>query len=144
MLAVRKMSAAAAPAIKLTYFPILGRAFPIRTALGAAGLAYEDERIGSEALAERRGSAGYSDAVPLGQLPVISIDGKIFTQSWAILRWAVRGAPSARAVELGHACASAAIDFPLSCACVRVCALGWPACRARRAACTPVTMTCWR
>lgn len=78
--------------IKLTYFPLAARAFPIRLCLRAAGIAFEDERIPFAALGERRGPTGVSDDIPLGQLPVLSIDGKAYTQSMALARWAAKKA----------------------------------------------------
>lgn len=78
--------------IKLTYFPVAARAFPTRFALRVAGIAFEDERIKGTDLAARRGELGYSDAIPLGQLPVLTIDGKAYTQSTALARWAAKKA----------------------------------------------------
>lgn len=85
----------AARTIKLTYFGLAARGFPIRVALRAAGVAFEDERITGAELAARRGGAGkFSDEIPLGQLPVCYIDGRAFVESVQVARWAARQAPA--------------------------------------------------
>ena len=87
--------AAAAHSIKLTYFSLAARGFPIRVALRAAGVAWEDERITGAELAARRGGPGkFNDEVPLGQLPVVTIDGRVFVESVQVARWAARLAPA--------------------------------------------------
>ena len=86
---------AAQHTVKLTYFNLAARGFPIRVALRAAGVAFEDERIAGPELAARRGGPGkFSDAIPLGQLPVVTIDGRVFTESVQVARWAARQAPA--------------------------------------------------
>lgn len=81
--------------IKLTYMNLAARGFPIRVALRAAGVAFEDERITGAELAARRGGPGkYNEDVPLGQLPVCNIDGRNFVESVQIARWAARLAPA--------------------------------------------------
>lgn len=80
-------------ALKLTYFNIAARAFPTRVCLAAAGIPFVDERIRFAELQERRGSAGASPAVPLGQLPVLTLPGgAVVTQSSAQWRWAAKKA----------------------------------------------------
>ena len=86
---------APAPALRLTYFAIPARAFPIRFALRCAGVAFEDERITREELLARRGggSGGLpstSAAIPLGQVPVLYVDGQAYTESVPLSRWAAR------------------------------------------------------
>lgn len=86
---------AAAHSIKLTYFSLAARGFPIRVALRAAGVPWEDERITGAELAARRGGPGkFSDEIPLGQLPVVNIDGRVFVESVQVARWAARLAPA--------------------------------------------------
>ena len=74
------------PKLKLTYLNIKGIAEPIRLALHIAGIEFEDERITYEQIAERR-EAG---ALPNGQVPILEIDGVVYSQSAALLRWAGR------------------------------------------------------
>ena len=52
-----------------------------------AGIPFEFEKVDYKTLVERRGESGASDAVPLGSLPVVSIDGKVYCQSGALARW---------------------------------------------------------
>jgi glutathione S-transferase len=79
--------------LKLTYFPAAGRAFVTRLCLRAAGVPFEDERIGFPALVALKGEAGFSPAVPLGQLPIITLpSGEVVTQSGAHFRWAAKKA----------------------------------------------------
>ena len=69
--------------LKLTYFDFHGgRAEPVRLALHLGGIAFDDHRFpGAEFAAIRKG-------VPLGQVPVLEVDGVQVTQSDAILRYA--------------------------------------------------------
>lgn len=77
--------------LKLTYLPIAARGWPIRFALRVAGRAFEDVRLPREELTSGRGAAGYSPTFPLGQLPTLSIDGELFTESIALSRYAAAG-----------------------------------------------------
>ena len=70
--------------IKLTYLTIKGLAEPIRLSFFLSKIPFEDERITYEEIAKRR------DSFPYGQVPVLEIDGKLYSQSNAILRWAGR------------------------------------------------------
>jgi glutathione S-transferase len=71
--------------MKLTYFPIGGRAFPIRVALHAAGVPFIDERLTGAALREAKPALN----LPLGQVPALTLDdGRVFAQSTALARWA--------------------------------------------------------
>ena len=76
--------------LRLTYIEgIAARAFPTRVALRCGGVAFTDERISRAELAARRGSHGSSAAVPLGQLPLLTLpSGEVFAQSLALARWA--------------------------------------------------------
>ena len=78
--------------LSLTYLPIAARGFPIRFAFRVAGRPFEDNRLAREALVSGRGSTGYNPtAFPLGQLPTLSIDGELFTESVALSRYAAQG-----------------------------------------------------
>ncbi|KAG3110488.1 hypothetical protein PI125_g9982 [Phytophthora idaei] len=75
---------AAFPSIKLTYFNFGGRARPIRLAFYVGGVPFEDNRVSNEEFGALRGS------LPLGQVPVLEVDGQVLTQTYAILRYAGR------------------------------------------------------
>ncbi|XP_046742487.1 uncharacterized protein LOC124409109 [Diprion similis] len=66
---------------KLTYFGIAGLAEPIRYLLSYGGIDFEDNRITQEAW------PALKPQMPLEQVPVLEIDGKIFYQSNAIARF---------------------------------------------------------
>ena len=69
--------------LKLTYFDFHGgRAEPARLALHMGGSAFEDSRFACADFAEVRKST------PLGQVPVLHVDGVQVTQSDAITRYA--------------------------------------------------------
>ena len=70
--------------IKLTYLAIKGFAEPIRLSFFLSKIPFEDERISYEEISKRR------DNLPYGQVPVLEVDGKVYAQSNAILRWAGR------------------------------------------------------
>lgn len=78
--------------IKLTYFDLPGRAFAIRACLLKAGVPFEDVRVKFPELVEKRGAAGFNSQVPLGQLPILEIDGKVLVQSVAMARFAAKKA----------------------------------------------------
>merc|ERR1719369_1946186 len=67
--------------IKLTYFNLRGRAELSRLILAQAGVEYEDCRIAREDWAELKTS------LPLGQLPVLTVEGKTIGQSITIARY---------------------------------------------------------
>lgn len=70
-------------ALKLTYFDFHGgRAEPVRLALHLGGVAFEDQRFTFPQFGEIR------KQTPFGQVPVLSVDGKLISQSDAILRYA--------------------------------------------------------
>lgn len=54
----------------------------MRIALRAANVPFEDERLNFAQLTARKADS------PTGQWPIIQIDGKTYTQSGAMLRWA--------------------------------------------------------
>ncbi|EPZ36256.1 Thioredoxin-like fold domain-containing protein [Rozella allomycis CSF55] len=68
--------------IKLTYFAGKGRAEPTRLAFHIGGVAFQDERVKGEEFAKIK------PTLPLGQLPIITIDGTVIAQSLGILRYA--------------------------------------------------------
>ncbi len=69
--------------LKLTYFNFHGgRGEPARLALHIGDIAFEDDRFDFAKFAEIRGTA------PLGQVPVLNVDGALVTQSDAITRYA--------------------------------------------------------
>jgi glutathione S-transferase len=71
------------PQLKLTYFDFHGgRGEPARLAFHIGGIAFEDNRFPGSTFAEVRKS------MPLGQVPVLEVDGVMVTQSDAITRYA--------------------------------------------------------
>jgi glutathione S-transferase len=70
------------PSYKLTYFDIDGgRAEPVRIALHAAGIEFEDNRLSFPEFGEMRKSTRFNS------LPVLEIDGAAVTQSNALSRY---------------------------------------------------------
>ena len=69
--------------IKVHYFPSYGRAEVIRMFLHIAKLEFENVDYTTETLTDVRAQGG---VLEFGQLPVIEIDGKYFSQSAAVLR----------------------------------------------------------
>ncbi|TMW63430.1 hypothetical protein Poli38472_002371 [Pythium oligandrum] len=72
------------PQIKVTYFDGPGRAELTRLALAAGGVAFEDERVTFADF------GALKPTLPLGQLPVVTVDGKVYPQSMAMARYAGR------------------------------------------------------
>jgi glutathione S-transferase len=77
-------SMSAFPSIKLTYFATAGRAEAPRLAFYLGGVPFEDKRINHAQFQAMK------DSLPLGQVPTLEVDGEVFTQSHAILRYAGR------------------------------------------------------
>lgn len=79
------------PRLKLTYFDIAGLGEQLRLGLALAQIPFEDERLPSaaEGYAEvtRRRAAGL---LPFGQLPTLQVDGRVYAQSNALLRYVGR------------------------------------------------------
>lgn len=69
---------------RLVYFDFPGRAFPARVCLRAAGKAFVDERIKFEDW------PALKPALPLGQVPVLEVDGKCYCQSIPISCYAAK------------------------------------------------------
>jgi len=68
---------------KLTYFDFSGgRGEPIRMAMAMGGQTFEDERISFEQFGEMR------PGLPLNAVPVLNVDGTVYTQTNAMLRYA--------------------------------------------------------
>lgn len=65
---------------KLTYFNLTGLAEPIRYLLHQSGIKFEDNLISFEEWPKLK------PQTPLGQVPVLEIDGKVYHQSKAISR----------------------------------------------------------
>ncbi len=73
------------PSYKLTYFNFDGgRGEPIRIALHAAGIDFEDERLSFEQFSEMR------HGTPFNALPVLSVDDADVTQTNSLLRYVGR------------------------------------------------------
>jgi len=66
---------------KLTYFPIPGRAEPIRCLCVANDIAFEDHRVNFPDWPALKPS------VPFGAIPILTVDGKVIAASNAILRY---------------------------------------------------------
>jgi glutathione S-transferase len=66
---------------KLTYFDFGGRAEPIRIALHAADIEFEDNRLSFPEFGEAR------SALRFNSVPVLEIDGTVVSQSNGILRY---------------------------------------------------------
>lgn len=71
---------------KLTYFHGAGRAEPIRIAFFLADVPFEDHRVGFPEFM----SLKTSGRLPLGALPILEVDGHVFTQTTAMLRHVAR------------------------------------------------------
>ncbi|KAF1324525.1 Glutathione s-transferase, partial [Globisporangium splendens] len=72
------------PALKLTYFGIPGRAELARLLFTFGGVAFEDARVSGPEFGAMKTS------LPLGQLPILEVDGVVFSQSMAISRYAAK------------------------------------------------------
>ncbi len=79
------MMSSASPKITLTYFPIGGRAEPIRLACAVSGIPFTNKVLSPPEFKKVK------PTLPLGQLPVLELDygvmKKTLTQSTAMLRW---------------------------------------------------------
>lgn len=73
-----------APQIKVTYFGIPGRAELTRLLLSFGGIAFEDARVSGPEFGAMKAT------LPLGQLPVIEVNGTTYAQSMAMARYAAK------------------------------------------------------
>lgn len=69
------------PTYKLTYFNVTGLAEPIRYMFNYGGIQFEDVRFSFDDWPK------YKAGMPMGQVPVLEIDGKKYNQSRAIARY---------------------------------------------------------
>ena len=90
--------------IKLTYFNLMGRAETTRLILAQAGVAFEDKRI------EPADWPALKASLPMGQLPILEVDGKTIGQSMTIARFCGRRFGLAGKDELEGALADQAVD----------------------------------
>eukprot|EP00123_Amoebidium_parasiticum_P012930 comp21667_c0_seq1/m.30480 comp21667_c0_seq1/g.30480 ORF comp21667_c0_seq1/g.30480 comp21667_c0_seq1/m.30480 type:complete len:209 (-) comp21667_c0_seq1:640-1266(-) len=74
------------PAIKLTYFDLRIRAEAPRLALYIGGIPFVDERLSREEFQSRK-AAG---SLPFGQVPILTVDDQVLSQSVAILQYCGR------------------------------------------------------
>ncbi|XP_066304198.1 glutathione S-transferase-like [Branchiostoma lanceolatum] len=73
-----------APKYKLTYFNARGRGELTRLIFAAAGVEFEDVRLG-------HGEWGpLKETSPMGQMPLLEVDGQVICQSGAIFRYAAK------------------------------------------------------
>ncbi|CEG46860.1 RxLR-like protein [Plasmopara halstedii] len=72
------------PQLKLTYFDGRGRAELSRLILAAGNVSFIDERLDREAF------LAIKSKLPLGQVPVLEVDGTTYSQSMAIARYAAK------------------------------------------------------
>lgn len=93
------------PKIKLTYFAAVGRAEAIRLAFYMGGVPFVDERINHPQFKELKPS------LPYGKVPVLEVDGQVFAESQAILRYAGR---LAKLYPVNHPLAAIKIDEIIS------------------------------
>ena len=71
------------PSLKLTYFDIPGFGDHVRLTLAVGGIEFQDERIDYAEVSRRRATG----ELPFGQVPVVYIDGHVYAQSNALLRY---------------------------------------------------------
>lgn len=69
--------------VKITYFDAKGRAEPTRLTCQIGGVEFEDERIAGEQFAAMKKDG----RAPFGSLPTLTLDGEIYAQSNAMLRY---------------------------------------------------------
>lgn len=75
------------PKIKVTYFFARGMAELCRLLLVAGGVSYEDERV---EYTEEFSKWKAEGSLPFGKLPVLTIDGRVFGQSYSCARYCAK------------------------------------------------------
>eukprot|EP01134_Creolimax_fragrantissima_P006381 CFRG6381T1 len=70
------------PSIKLTYFDTKGRAEPARVAFAYGGIEFTDYRM------EPKDWPGIKAKTPFGMVPVLEVEGQVYAEGYAILRYA--------------------------------------------------------
>ncbi|KAG4070509.1 hypothetical protein HA402_005741 [Bradysia odoriphaga] len=93
-----------APSYKLYYFNLRALAEPIRYVLAYGGIKYEDVRV------EREDWPKLKPTMPIGQMPVLEVDGKRVHQSIAILRYVAKIAGLAGANDWENLQIDSAVD----------------------------------
>ncbi|KAL0979792.1 hypothetical protein UPYG_G00189730 [Umbra pygmaea] len=86
IIAFKPVSAGAMTTYKLTYFNMRGRAELARYIFAYANIDFEDDRV------EWKDWPSIKDSFPLGQLPVLEVNGIALTQSLAIARYLAKEA----------------------------------------------------
>jgi len=71
------------PQLELIYFNGPGRAEPVRVALFLGGIPFEDTRIDFQRFAQLRTDG----KLPLGSVPLLTVDGLVMTQTASMLRY---------------------------------------------------------
>ncbi|KAG6613581.1 putative glutathione S-transferase [Phytophthora cinnamomi] len=74
----------AQPSIKLTYFDGKGRAELPRIIFNYGGVAFTDERV------SHADFGAMKPTLPFGQVPILELDGVVYAQSMAIVRYAAK------------------------------------------------------
>eukprot|EP00058_Branchiostoma_floridae_P024902 XP_002610392.1 hypothetical protein BRAFLDRAFT_209284 [Branchiostoma floridae] len=93
-----------APKYKLSYFDMRARAEPTRMMFAAAGIDFEDDRIPFDKWPALKGTT------PMGQLPVLDVDGVKLCQSMPIARFVAKETGMAGKTNLEQAQADAFVD----------------------------------
>jgi len=90
--------------VKLTYFNLKGRAELARLIMAQASVQYEDRRISKEEW------LSVKPVTPLGQLPILEVEGQTIAQSFTIARYLARQHGLAGNTDLAAAQADMVID----------------------------------
>ncbi|XP_078578265.1 hematopoietic prostaglandin D synthase-like isoform X1 [Branchiostoma floridae x Branchiostoma japonicum] len=93
-----------APKYKLSYFDMRARAEPTRMMFAAAGIDFEDDRIPFDKWPALKGTT------PMGQLPVLEVDGFKLCQSMPIARFVAKETGMAGKTNIEQAQADAFVD----------------------------------
>ncbi|XP_066304192.1 hematopoietic prostaglandin D synthase-like isoform X3 [Branchiostoma lanceolatum] len=93
-----------APKYKLTYFNVRARAEPTRLLFAAAGVEYEDVRV------LREEWPALKPNTPMGNLPILEVDGVTLSQSMSIARFVARETGMDGKTKLERAQADAFVD----------------------------------